>query len=180
MPKVRLISLAACIASIVLTACTSGGADSLVRVSDHAQIYRDGSGWRLKVPAGWHVRHFSATDHGITSTGVQLSNVKLPTPSLVPGYPIQVNNRVLPPRGIGLIIATDPDPKLQRDPVRQPPLPAPDGPYWSVGSALAGAPYIEVLWFRTHGKTLIACAKIGPRTTRRDRTALSSIIKSLH
>lgn len=163
---------------LILAACTSSGTGSLL-VSDHAQVYRDGSGWSLKVPAGWHARSFSDTKDGITSAGVQLSNVKLQPPSLIPGYPVQVNNRVLPARGIGLIIATDPDPKLQRGPIQRPPLPAPNGRYWSVGSSLGGTPYIETLWFRTHGKILIACAKIGPKVTGRDLRALASIIKSL-
>jgi hypothetical protein len=162
----------------ILAACTSVGTTSLV-VSDHAQVYRDGSGWSLKVPAGWHVRHFSDTRNGITSVGVQLSNVRLAPPSLVPGYPVQVSNRVLPARGIGLIIATDPDPKLQPGPIQRPPLPSPNGRYWNVGSSLSGTPYIETLWFRTHGKTLIACAKVGPKATSRDLKVLASIIASL-
>ena len=174
----RLLTAGACIASIALTACAASGHRSLV-VSDRAQVYRNSSGWTLKVPAGWHALQFSDTRNGITSDGVQLSNVRLPRPSLIPGYPVQVNNRVLPGRGIGLIIATDPDPRLQRGPVQRPPLPAPNGRYWSVGSALAGSPFMETLWFRADGRTLIACAKVGPRTTRRDLEALASIITSL-
>jgi hypothetical protein len=177
-PGVRLIAIAACIASAALAACTSSGTGSL-RASNHTQVYRDGAGWSLKVPAGWHARKFSDTKDGITSAGVQLSNVKLPPPSLVPGYPVQVNNRVLPGRGIGLIIATDPDPKLQRGPFQRPPLPAPNGRYWSMGSALGGSPYMETLWFRAHGRTLIACAKVGPKTTSQDLRVLAAIIRSL-
>jgi len=161
-----------------LTACTSSGSGSLL-VSDHAQVYRDGSGWSIKVPPGWHARQFTSTRNGITASGVQLSNVKLPPPSLVPGYPIQVQNRVLPADGIGLVVATDPDPKLQRGPLEKPPLPAPNGRYWSIGSSLGGTPYMDTLWFRAHGMTLIACAKIGPQTTSHDLKVVASIIKSL-
>ncbi len=178
-PGARLIAIAACIAITALAACTSSGTGSLL-VSNHTQVYRDSSGWSLRVPAGWHARQFSVTKDGITSAGVQLSNVKLPTPSLVPGYPVQVSNRLLPTHGIGLIIATDPDPKLQRGPFQRPPLPAPNGRYWNVGSSVIGTPYMETLWFRTHGRTLIACAKVGPKTTSQDLRALAAIIRSLH
>jgi hypothetical protein len=161
-----------------LAACTSSGTGSLL-ASDHTQVYRDSSGWSIKVPPGWHARQFSGTKNGITSSGVQLSNVKLPLPSLIPGYPIQVNGRVLPGDGIGLIIATDPDPRLQRGPFQKPPLPAPNGRYWNIGSAPGNAPYLETLWFRAHGKTFIASAKIGSQTTSQELKIVASIIKSL-
>jgi hypothetical protein len=161
-----------------LAACTSSGTGSLL-VSDHTQVYRDSSGWSIKVPPGWHARQFSGTKNGITSSGVQLSNVKLPLPSLIPGYPVQVNGRVLPGDGIGLIIATDPDPGLQRGPFQKPPLPAPNGRYWNIGSAPGNAPYLETLWFRAHGKTFIASAKIGSQTTSQELKIVASIIKSL-
>jgi len=161
-----------------LGACTSSGTASPL-VSNHIQDYRDSSGWSIKVPPRWHARHFSDTTDGITSSGVQLSNVKLPLPSLVPGYPVQVDGRVLPGDGVGLIIATDPDPKLQRGPIQSPPLPPPNGRYWTIGSSPGNGPYIETLWFRAHGMTFIASAKIGSQTTSRDLKVLASIIKSL-
>jgi len=163
---------------VFLAACTSSGTGSLL-VSDHTQVYRESSGWSIKVPPGWHARQFSVTRNGITSTGVQLSNVKLPQPSLLPGYPVQVNDKVLPGDGIGLIVATDPDSRLERGPILKPPLPAPNGRYWSIGSSPGGTPYIEILWFQAHGLTLVASAKIGPQATSRDVKALASIIKSL-
>jgi hypothetical protein len=175
---VRRISICAVGLIFALAACSAGGTGSLP-VSDHVQVYRDSSGWSVKLPPGWHARQFSDTQNGVTSSGVQLSNVKLPLPSLIPGYPVQVNNKVLPGGGIGLIIATDPDPRLQRGAVQKPPLPAPDGRYWSTGSSPGGTPYMETLWFRTHGMTLIACAKIGPHVTRHDLRVVGSIIKSL-
>jgi hypothetical protein len=175
---VRRISICAVGLTVALAACSSGSTGSLP-VSDHVQVYRDGSGWTIKVPPGWHVRQFSDTKNGVTSSGVQLSNVKLPPPSLIPGYPVQVNDRVLPGDGIGLIIATDPDPKLQRGPIQKPPLPVPNGRYWSIGSSPGGTPYMETLWFLTHGMTLIACAKIGPQANGHDLRVVASIIKSL-
>jgi len=176
MRPVAICLVGSCLA---LAACTSSGTGSLL-VSDHTQVYRASSGWSIKVPPGWHARQFSDTRNGITSSGVQLSNVGLPLPSLVPGYPVQVNDRVLPGHGIGLIIATDPDPKLQRGPIQKPPLPVPNGRYWNIGSSPRGAPYIETLWFRAQGMLLIASAKIGPQTTSHDLNVVASIVKSLH
>ncbi len=122
---------------------------------------------------------FSDSKDGITSAGVQLSNVQLPPPSLKPRYPIQVNGRVLPAHGVGLIIATDTDPKLSHGRVAVPPLPAPNGRDWAMGSAPAGSPYVEALWFRINGTTFIASAKIGPKANDADLKALAQIIQSL-
>jgi hypothetical protein len=167
------------LAALTVVACSAGGT-SFMPVKSRTQIYTDSTGWSIKVPPGWHAVRFSATKDGVTATGVQLSNVRLPLPSLVAGYPIQVNGRVLPKDGIGLIIATDPDPKLVRDvPVQRLPLPSPNGRYWNVGSAPAGTPYIETLWFSAHGKTFIACAKIGSQTTGRQLAVVDAVIRSL-
>jgi hypothetical protein len=127
------------------------------------QEYRDSAGWVIKVPAGWHVVPFSDAKDGITSQGVQVSNVPLPAPSLVAGAPIQVNDRVSPAEGVGLVIATDTDPRLARHPVVTPPLPAPNGRYWSPSSSPAGSASMMTLWFRSHGGTFLVCVKIGPR-----------------
>ena len=166
------------LAGLAVAACSAGGTASLA-LSHHAGIYHDSTGWSIKVPAGWHALHFSDTRDGVKATGIQLSNVRLPLPSLIPGYPIQVNNRVLPGRGIGLIIATDPDPKLSRGPVGKPPLPAPNGRYWSIGSSLAGVPYLETLWFRADGMTFIASAKIGSLVTSHQQRVVAAVIRSL-
>ena len=111
------------------------------------QTYRDSGRWTIEVPPGWHAVRFSDSKDGITSTGVQLSNTQLPPPTLIPGYPIQVNDQVLPERGVGLIIATDTDPSLSHGPVAVPPLPA-SSTVWAKGSAPAGAPYMQTLWFQ--------------------------------
>lgn len=168
---------------IVAAGCTAGGSISLT-ATDQGHTYRDAAGWAIEVPPGWHAVRFSDSAGGIISAGVQLSNVQLPAPQLRPGYPIQVNGRLLPARGVGLIIATDTDPKLSRPAVAVPPLPAPGAPkawrYWGGGSASAGSPYIETLWFRANRTTFIASAKIGPKATTSDLTAVDTIITSLH
>jgi hypothetical protein len=125
------------------------------------------------------VIRFSDSNGGVDSAGAQISNVRLPVPAVVPGYPIQVNGRLLPSRGIGLIIATDSQRGLSDGILAVPPLPTPLGPKWVVGSALAGEPYIETLWFRGQGETFIASAKVGPKAGAADLKALAGIIRSL-
>jgi hypothetical protein len=174
-----LICIAGLFPILAVASCTTGEPATWA-VSHHAQTYRDSAGWSVKVPPGWHAVTFTHSKNGITAAGVQLSNVQLPRPALIPGYPIQVNNRVLPAGGVGLIIGADPDPKLSHGQVSEPPLPAPDGQYWMIGSALAGTPYMEALWFRVDGKIFIACAKVGPDATKSDRNAIAAIIRSLH
>lgn len=162
--------------TVAAAACTAGG-NTTAAISHKEQTYRDSAGWTVEVPPGWRVDRFSDSKNAVTSAGVQLSNVRLPAPSLVPGDPIQVSNGVLPSRGVGLIIATDSDPRLSRGTVAVPPLPYPKG--WAMGSALAGTPYIETLWFRARGTTFLATAKIGSRSTSADLKALAAIVHSL-
>ena len=167
---------------IAAGACGAGDGAALT-ASQQVHPYRDPAGWTIEVPAGWHAQRFSDSRDGITSAGVQLSNLRLPPPALVPGYPIQVNGGILAARGAGLIIATDTDPTLSHGPVAVPPLPAFDAPngwkYWNAGSAPAGSPYIETLWFRAHSVIYIASAKIGPKATSDDLQAIAAIIHSL-
>jgi hypothetical protein len=167
---------------IAAAGCGAGGSTTLT-ASHQGHTYRDDAGWTIEVPPGWHAVRFSDSEDGITSAGVQLSNVRLPPPKLVPGFPIQVNGEVLPAHGVGLIIATDTDPKVQRGAVAVPPLPARSAPnawrYWSGGSAPAGSPYIEILRFRVNGTTFIACAKIGPKAASDDLKAVDAIVQSL-
>ena len=165
----------------VLAAAACGSTSPAVGQQEHT--YRDGAAWTIQIPPGWHAVRFSDSKDGITSAGVQLSNVQLPPPALAPGFPIQASGDLLPARGVGLVIATDPDPKVAHGPVTVPPLPAFDAPdgwkYWNAGSSSAGVPYIEILWFRARGATFIATAKIGPKTANSDLKAVAAIIQSL-
>jgi hypothetical protein len=164
---------------VLAAAACGAGASSIATVGHPGQTYRDSAGWTIEVPPGWHAVRFSDAKDGITSAGVQLSNVQLPPPTLIPGYPIQVNSQVLPGNGVGLIIATDTDPSLSHDYVAVPPLPAPAGRYWTMGSAPAGAAYMQTLWFRVNDMTFIACVKISPEAASSDRQAITAIIQSL-
>ena len=83
----------------------------------------------------------------------------------------------LPLRGVGLIIAIDNDRRLSHGTLAVPPLSYPNG--WMVGSAPAGAPYIQTLWFRASGTAFIASAKVGPKDNGADLKALAEIIHSL-
>jgi|HubBroStandDraft_6_1064221.scaffolds.fasta_scaffold163525_2 hypothetical protein len=49
-------------------------------------------------------------------SGCSAFHVRLPAPSALPGYPIQVNDLVLLSRGLGLIIVTDGGPRLSCNP----------------------------------------------------------------
>lgn len=168
------------VALVIAAAGCGSGASTSVTFSHQGHKYRDAAGWSVEVPPGWHSVQFSDSAKGITSAGVQLSNVPLPPPSLVPGFPVQVNNRVLPAHGVGLIIATDTDPKLSRGLVAAPPLSAPNGRHWMIGSAPAGWPHIELLWFRAHGRMLIASVKIGPKASDGDVKTIAMVVQSFH
>jgi hypothetical protein len=180
-----LVLVIGLIPALVAAACGAGGGTTLT-VSHHGQTYQDSAGWTIEVPPGWHALRFRDSKDGITSAGVQLSNIPLPLPSLIPGYPIQVNDRVLPPPSVGLIIATDTDPKLSRGPVAVPPLPLPwpsGGKGWLLASspAIRGAsiPVFETLWFRANGTIFIASAKVGAKAKGADLKAFAGIIQSL-
>jgi hypothetical protein len=174
---VLLIAVAAC-GSAAYTAPAG-----TVTASQPGHTYRDAAGWAIKVPPGWHAVRFSDSKDGITAAGVQLSNVKLPLPVLAPGFPIQANGLALPPGGVGVVIATDTDPRVPHGPMAAPPLPGPHAPngwkYWNAGGQVAGSPYIEILWFHAHSATLTATAKIGPKATSGDLNAVAAIIQSL-
>jgi hypothetical protein len=165
---------------LVLTAAACGAGGGTTSTSHQGRTYRDSAGWTIQVPPGWHTVHFSDSEDGITSAGVQLSNVQIPPPSLIPGFPIQASGQVLPAQGVALIIATDTDAKLSHKAAAVPPLPAPDGRYWTMGSAPGGSPYLQTLWFHAYGATFIACAKIGPRASSGDLKAVAAVVQSLH
>jgi hypothetical protein len=56
-------------------------------------------GGGLAVPPRWHVLPFRSAKGRVTAADAQLSNVRLPRPWIVPSFPIQTNNKVLPADG---------------------------------------------------------------------------------
>jgi hypothetical protein len=161
----------------VLAAAACSTATSNVTYSATTAVYRDHAGWRIAFPRTWHVVRFVAVHGSARAVGIQLSNVRLPRPQLVLRAPIQVSGEVLPRRGIGLVIATDSDRRLDRYRVSKPPLRYPDG--WLTGSALGGAPYMRELWFRVHDVVLLATVKVGPGARQHDLTTLAKIVRSI-
>ena len=95
----------------------------------------------------------------------------------------QVSGEVLPPRGVGLIVATDTDAKLAHGQVAVLPLPLPwpdgSGGGWSLGSSLAHSPVFEMLWFRVGRATYVVDAKIGWKATGAAQKALGQIVRSI-
>ena len=179
---------------LLAVACTSGSpARSFVSVlPQHAGvIYHDASGWVIRVPAGWHVLPFRSSTDGASAAGVQLSNVKLPAPSIVPSFPIQANDKVLPITGISLIIATDNDPKVCR-PSTGPvscqssyatlPLPRPYTIRWNAASQPnPTGPLFSDLWFKAGHRTFIATIKVGAKVFNDSHLAMmAKILASLH
>src|SRR5215510_6213511 len=142
-----------------------------------AGSYRDNAGWSIAFPRNWLFVRFVAANGRARAVGIQLSNVRLPRPQLVPRSPIQVSGEVLPKRGIGLIIAQDSDKRLDRSGITRPPLRYPDG--WLTGSSLGGAPYMRELWFRVHGVVLVGTVKIATDAARHDLAALAKIVRSI-
>jgi hypothetical protein len=171
-----LLWLAGPLVVLAATACSPGSSAPFL-ISHEGQTYRDSGGWTITVPSGWHAARFSDTTDGFTSAGLQLSNLRLPRPSLIAGYPQQVNGLGFPGRAVSLIIATDTDPRLSHGHVAVPPLPYPDR--WAVGSGMGDDPYLETLWFRAGGTTFLACGEIGPKATNRDFNTVVAIVHSL-
>lgn len=155
-----------------------------MRASHGGQTYHDSAGWTIYVPPGWHALRFSDSNGGVRSAGIQLSNVRLPAPALPPGtgLAIEVNGQVLPPRGVGLVIATDANHSLARYKVAVPPLPLPwpDGSRgWILASAPPRSPIYQWLRFRVHGAMFAASAVIGWKASRSAQKALGRIVRSI-
>jgi hypothetical protein len=179
---------------LLAVACAGGSParSSGVSVLPHraGMIYHDASGWSIRVPAGWHVLPFRSSAGRASAAGVQLSNVKLPAPSILPSFPIQARATVLPVTGIALIIATDADPGLCH-PTAGPdscqrtyatlPLPRPYSGGWNVASQPnPTGPLFSDLWLESNDHKLIATLTIGARVFNDTHLAvLAKIIATL-
>jgi hypothetical protein len=131
------------------------------------------------VPPGWHVAPFETSKASASASGAQVSNVELVSPSIVPGFPIQVNGRDLPDDGLALIIAIDDDPSDVQQPPQSPPSPPLTLDEFIEGSAPAGSPTTDLLWFTGNGQTFLATIKTGPSVTSADQTALAAAVASI-
>jgi hypothetical protein len=108
-----------------------------------------------------------------------VSNIELPSPSLVPGFPIQTNGGDLPADGLAIIIAIDDDPSDVQQPPPSPPAPSLSLEDFIHGSAPAGSPTLDLMWFTGNGRTFLGTIKTGPSVTAADRTALEAVVSSL-
>jgi hypothetical protein len=165
---------------LLAVGCASRGAAALT--GGPAQPKRDPARWGIYVPPGWHVVRFSAAKGSVRAAGIQLSNVRLPPPKLLPGTPVEVNGQVLPPRGVGLVIASATEGSRSHGTVARPPLPAPwpDGSRgWTLASSPARSPVFEWLWFRAYGATYIAAITIGWKASHEAQQAVGQIIRSI-
>lgn len=173
----RTFLLSMCFAVVlVLSGCGSSGQVSST-IDYAARVYLDPRGWAISVPRQWYVLRFRDRHGTVASQGVQISDVRLPRPIISPGNPIQVNGNELPARGVGLVIASDTDARVSHAPVSGLPLPA--RAEWSFGSALAGQPYMQTVWFRVDGRMFMADAKIGARASKADLAGLAFILESI-
>jgi hypothetical protein len=172
------LRLACLVASLGVVGCGSSTLASRTS-GPPARVFRDALGWAVDVPSGWHVIRFTESKGAVTAAGAEFSNVPLAVPSLVPGNPVQVNGRTLPASGVSLVISTDADPRLTHGTLALPPLPAPGAAPWTIGSASAGEPYLNTLWFGVKRATLIASAKIGSQSNPAALKALAAIVRSL-
>lgn len=171
----RAIGLICAIAGLVTVAgCTPA--------SHGAQASPNPARWAIHVPPGWHMLRFGGSNSGARSAGVQLSNVRLPDPVLLPRTPAEVNSEALPAGGVGLVIATATGHIPAYAKVALPPLPPPwpDGSRgWLLASAPAHSPIYEWLWFRIGATTYVADAAIGWKASKAAQQALGLIVGSI-
>jgi len=160
--------------------------DSLFLTGHAAGFDQNPARWTLYVPRGWHVVRFRYSEDGVRSAGIQLSNVRLPAPALLPGTgtTVEVSGEVLPPRGVGLVITTNTNHSLAQAKAVVPPLPLPwpdashsDG--WLLGSSPNRAPVFEWLKFRVNGTTYVAAITIGWNASSAAQKALVPIVRSI-
>ena len=151
----------------------SPGHSYLTPLADgHGSVYHDTAGWLIDIPPGWHVVSFRSSKGGATAVGAQISNVALPAPTIMPGFPIQSNGEILPARGVSVVIATDDDPKLCRPGLHR----SRNGVVSSCQRSYAllpisfreliwgsspGGPVMGSLWLKAGGRALSLTAKFG-------------------
>jgi hypothetical protein len=118
----------------------------------------------------------------VKAAGAQVANVRLTTPIVVPGAPVQASGLVLPADGIALVIGTDRDHKLARQvPILTPPLSYPKD--WIRGSSTGDDPSMDTAWFHAEpgGQVFIATVKIVPTAWQEhaDIAAVTRMIETL-
>jgi hypothetical protein len=141
--------------------------------------FRDPAGWTADVPGGWQTVLTLKPTHGVPTGTTEIANFCCQIPVGVAGAPYQVPNQSLPASGVSLVIGPEYDAHAVEGPIATLPFPARKRLPWLIGSALAGSPYIEELWFRLNGRTFIASVKVGPGSDSADLNAVNQMVRSL-
>jgi len=141
------------------------------------RTYVDPAGWHLVVPYGWTTTPIDVVRNGITLHGVQITNppegVDVPPPIKAPGSPAQ--STVYCTSCIGVVIATDSDPSVQREPFLVPPIRLED---FLKGSALPQQPSLEVAWVHGPMEDIGVAVKLGAYVIPDDLMLLRSMVAS--
>jgi hypothetical protein len=169
--------------AVVGTACTStpaghvGGATEgeTLASSQSLRTYHGPAGWSIVLPAGWVAAPFDASGSGFSGTGSQISNMKLPPPTIVPGAPLQTNSQVLPTAGIALVVSNVNDPSVSVGTTTGPPLSMDS---FAQGSYIGGGYALDAAWVSGNGKKLLATIRIGPKVSNRDMQQMNRVLAS--
>lgn len=166
-------------ALLVSVACTTPDAGSVDGASPRTTSYHDPSGWTIDVPIGWSVVPFDSSAGEATAEGAQISNTRLPAPEVVPGFPMQTSELVLPRDGLTLVISIDSDPDNVQEPPDSPQPPPLSLDAFMEGSASPGGASLGLLWFSGDGSTFLATTKTGADASAADRRLLAQVVGSL-
>jgi hypothetical protein len=149
---------------------------------DGPGAYRDPAGWTITVPRGWQVVRFKETRTSVPIAGSEISNVRLSSPLVVRGAPLQVRGQDLPATGVGVIIGNAPQPAVPLSRLGEPPLPPPDPGNrtgWVGVSNGGDSGLVSYLRFKLHGKRFIASISGGSNPPRAAGAATQRIVRSL-
>lgn len=158
-----------CALLLALTACTH----------PNEAAYKDPAGWTAEIPDGWHVHAFEISKGDASSTGTQVSNVELPSPTIHPRLPIQASGLDLPPDGVAILIATDDDPANVQTPPEIPAMPPLSMDDFLAGSSTGEGPSLSLAWFACDDDPLLVSLKQGSSLSSADRASVEAFIGSL-
>ncbi len=126
-------------------------------------------GLDMRVPHDWRLLRFANP-----TTGVQISNVVLPTPVAGPSTPVQASGETLPRDGVALVVYEGTWRYVRLTTL---PLSMSD---FAQGSALAGAPTLDVASFTGNGRTYVVSLKIGPSASAAAIQSAEDAIATIH
>ena len=152
---------------------------ALLPVCTSSDVCEDPAGWAAQIPDGWHVLRFETTKGGASSTGTQISNVELPSPTIHERLPIQASGLDLPADGVAIVIASDDDPSNVQSPPSAPARPPLSMDAFLEGSSTGEGPSLDLLWFACLDEPLLISLKQGPSLSEADRDAVETFVRSI-